>query len=177
MDTKLKGDVAEQTAILQALKRGWGVLRPVGDRLAYDLIFDVGGPLLRIQVKSAWFNPKTHNYVVDTRRTKTNRRVMKRAFYAVSDFDFASVYLPALDISSIFPVTAFSNYGSDIQLVEVAKRQRKPTSSQFREAWGMISQWAVVGETRQRYLSNSGKPRAVVIPSQGSANTEQGVET
>jgi hypothetical protein len=33
MDTKLKGDIAEQAAILQALKRGWGVLRPVGDRL------------------------------------------------------------------------------------------------------------------------------------------------
>jgi len=43
MDTKLKGDIAEQTAILQALKRGWGVLKPVGDRLPYDLVFDVSG--------------------------------------------------------------------------------------------------------------------------------------
>jgi hypothetical protein len=32
MDTKLRGDIAEQAAILHALKRGWGVLRPVGDR-------------------------------------------------------------------------------------------------------------------------------------------------
>jgi hypothetical protein len=32
MDTKLKGDIAEQAVVLQALKRGWGVLRPVGDR-------------------------------------------------------------------------------------------------------------------------------------------------
>jgi len=41
MDTKLKGDIAEQAAILQGLKRGWGVLKPVGDRLPYDLVFDV----------------------------------------------------------------------------------------------------------------------------------------
>ncbi len=42
MNTKQKGDIAEQAAILQALKRGWGVLHPVGDRLPYDLVFDLG---------------------------------------------------------------------------------------------------------------------------------------
>jgi len=40
VDTKLKGDIAEQAAVLHALRRGWGVLKPVGDRLAYDLVFD-----------------------------------------------------------------------------------------------------------------------------------------
>ncbi len=45
MDTKLKGDVAEQAAILQGLKRGWGVLKAIGDRLPYDLVFDVNGVL------------------------------------------------------------------------------------------------------------------------------------
>jgi PD-(D/E)XK endonuclease len=55
MDTKQKGDIAEQAAILEALKRGWGVLKPVGDRLPYDLVFDVAGKLVKVQVKSAWF--------------------------------------------------------------------------------------------------------------------------
>ena len=41
MDTKLRGDIAEQAAVLQAMKRGWGVLRPVGDRLPYNLVFDI----------------------------------------------------------------------------------------------------------------------------------------
>jgi PD-(D/E)XK endonuclease len=41
MDTKLRGDIAEQAAVIHALKRGWGVLKPVGDRLAYDLAFDI----------------------------------------------------------------------------------------------------------------------------------------
>jgi NADH dehydrogenase/NADH:ubiquinone oxidoreductase subunit G len=52
MDTKLKGDIAEQAVVLQALKRGWGVLRPVGDRLPYDLVFDIGSRLVKIQVKA-----------------------------------------------------------------------------------------------------------------------------
>jgi len=54
VSTKLKGDIAEQAAILQALQLGWGVLRPIGDRLAYDLVFDVQGILSKIQVKSSW---------------------------------------------------------------------------------------------------------------------------
>jgi len=53
MDTKLKGDIAEQAAILKALKRGWAVLVPIGDRLSYDLVFDAKGLLVKVQVKCA----------------------------------------------------------------------------------------------------------------------------
>lgn len=76
MSTKQKGDIAEQAAISPALKRGWGVLRPVGDRLPYDLVFDLDGCLVKIQVKTAWADQGSGNYMMDTRRTKTNRRVM-----------------------------------------------------------------------------------------------------
>jgi len=41
MYTKLKGDVAEQAVILKALKQGWGVSVPIGDRHTYDLVFDI----------------------------------------------------------------------------------------------------------------------------------------
>lgn len=78
MSTKLKGDIAEQAAILHALKHGWGVLKPIGDRLSYDLVFDVQGKLAKIQVKCVWFDESRGNYVVDNRRTKTNRRIMIR---------------------------------------------------------------------------------------------------
>jgi PD-(D/E)XK endonuclease len=113
MDTKLKGDIAEQAAILHALKRGWGVLKPVGDRLPYDLVFDVEGTLLKIQVKYAWFDEPSANYVVDNRRTKTNRRIMIRDVYKQSDFDFALVYVENLDLFYIFPVAVFIAYGSE----------------------------------------------------------------
>lgn len=59
--------------MLHALKRGWGVLKPIGDRLPYDLVFDIEGTLVKIQVKYAWLHEPSGNYVVDNRRTKTNR--------------------------------------------------------------------------------------------------------
>ena len=147
MDTKLKGDIAEQAAILHALKRGWGVLKPVGDRLPYDLVFDVEGTLIKIQVKYAWFDEPSGNYVVDNRRTKTNRRNMVREAYKQSDFEFALVYIEKLDLFYVFPVYLFIGYGSEIHLVEAEKRQRKPRSAEYRDAWDLIGQWGRREET------------------------------
>lgn len=146
MDTKLKGDIAEQAAVLHALKRGWGVLKPVGDRLPYDLAFDVEGTLIKIQVKYAWFDEPSSNYVVDNRRTKTNRRLMLREAYKASDFDFALVYVETLDLFYVFPVDVFIGYGSEIHLVEAEKRQRKPRSAKYRDAWDFILEAAVCKE-------------------------------
>ena len=89
MYTKQYGDIAEQAVALNSLKRGWGVLQPFGDCLPYDLVLDVDGRLVKIQVKFAWFDKAKGNYVVDNRRTKTNRREMVRSNYSLADFDFA----------------------------------------------------------------------------------------
>ena len=147
MDTKLKGDIAEQAAVLHGLKRGWGVLKPVGDRLPYDLVFDVDGVLIKVQVKYALFDEPSGNYVADNRRTKTNRRLMVREAYNRSDFDFALVYIDKLDLFYVFPVNVFIGYGSEIHLVEAEKRQRKPRSAKYRDAWELILQWALGDET------------------------------
>jgi PD-(D/E)XK endonuclease len=138
MDTKLKGDIAEQAAILQAMKHGFGVLKPIGDRLPYDLVFDVSGFLVKVQVKSAWLDLPSGNYVVNNRRTKTNRRVMLREAYQSSDFDFALAYVQEIDLFYVFPVNIFIGYGSEIHLVEAEKRQRKPRSAPYRDAWDLI---------------------------------------
>ena len=138
MDTKLKGDIAEQAVILQALRRGWGVLNPVGDRLPYDLALDISGKLIKVQVKSAWYDLKKGNYVVDNRRTKTNRRSMIRENYQEHDFDFAIIYISDIEVFYIMPCEVFINYGSEIHFVESVKRQRKPKSREDREAWNQL---------------------------------------
>lgn len=147
MNTKHKGDIAEQAAVLEALRRGWGVLHPVGDNLPYDLVFDVLGTLVKVQIKCAWFDEDTRNYVVDNRRTKTNRRIMVRGAYSQADFDFALAYLPDCNLFYVFPVDVFISYGSEIHMVETDKRQRKPKSVVYRDAWKLILQWAANEET------------------------------
>jgi hypothetical protein len=164
--TKLKGDITEQAAILHGLKRGWGVLKPIGDRLPYDLVFDVRGTLVKVQVKTAWFDESRGNYVVDNRRTKTNRRVMVREVYTPSDFDFALAYVPDLDLFYVFPVDVFISYASEIHLVEADKRQRKPRSAEYRDAWDLILHWAAHEETHVRQPVKFGEAVGGVTPSQ-----------
>lgn len=119
-------------------------MKPVGDRLPYDLVFDINGVLARIQVKSAWSSETTGNYVVDNRRTKTNRRVMLRERYTATDFDFALAYISDLDLFYVFPVAEFIRYGSEIHLVEADRRQRRPRSADFRDAWELMVGQAVI---------------------------------
>ncbi len=142
MSTKLKGDVAEQAVILKLLKLGLGVSKPIGDRLPYDLVVDIKGKLLKLQVKCAWVNSSDQNYCVDVRRTKTNRKIMKRSLYSENDFDFAIVHIPENNIFYVFPVKVFINFGSTLSLINNAKRQRKSKSANYYEAFDLLTKRA-----------------------------------
>ena len=137
MGTTEVGDIGEYAILLKALKRGWGVATPIG-KPPYDLIFDIKGKLIKIQVKSAWFDSKSQNYFVDPRRTKTNRRFMKRSSYSLSDFDFAICYISEKDLTFIFPVKIFISYKGTMNLQVTEKRQRRAKSEDYKEAWNLI---------------------------------------
>ncbi|MEM6398237.1 MAG: hypothetical protein AAF741_17940 [Bacteroidota bacterium] len=47
----------------------------------------------------------------------------------------------------MFPCNVFNSYGSEIHLVEADKRQRKPRSAAYREAWNLLLQRAALEET------------------------------
>lgn len=130
MDTKLKADIAESAVTTELLKRGFRVLKPVGDRLPYDLAVDRNGKLIRIQVKSAWFYRGA--YKVDARMTKTNRRIIIRKYYNKNDFDVAIIYIQDVNIFYIMPQQVFSSYKSEISFIEIARHQRKPESAAIR---------------------------------------------
>ena len=72
---------------------------------------------------------------------------MLREVYSAKDFQFAVVYLPGVELFYIIPVNVFISFGSEIHFVETVKRQRKPRSFVYREAWDLILQWATYGET------------------------------
>lgn len=146
MDTKLKADIAESAVITELLKRSFKVLKPIGDRLPYDLGIDLNGKLIRLQVKSAWFDGPNNTYVVDSRRTKTNRRRMLRKRYDASDFDFAILYIDDLHVFYVMPVAVFTSFSSSITLVETDKRQRKPKSTEYKDRWDLLSKWAPQSE-------------------------------
>jgi len=52
--TKQIGDYSEASFVAWCLRYGAGVSIPIGDRLPYDVIVDVLGTLIRVQVKTAY---------------------------------------------------------------------------------------------------------------------------
>lgn len=138
LNTKHKGDVAEQAAILAALKRGWSVSVPIGDRDSYDLVFDIAGRLLKIQVKAAWKDERSNTHYCGTRMMKTNRKVYKSAFYNANDFDFALIYVDDFGVFYVVPVSEFVKYRGDMTLAERDTIHKKPRSAKFREAWDLL---------------------------------------
>ncbi len=145
--TKQKGDIAEQAVILQALERGYEVLKPIGDRMPYDIVFDVNGHLIKVQVKSAWKDTKGSSYVVDARRTKTNRREMVRDYYSKGDFDFLIAFIADYRIFYIIPFSVYESYASSIYLVADDRTSRLPRTWIYREAWHLIEERARQKET------------------------------
>ena len=91
---------------------------------------------------------------------------MVRDLYHATDFDFALVYIAELDLFYVFPVEVFISYGSEIHIVEVDRRQRKPNSAMFRGAWELILHWAASKETLMRSPVKFGEAVGGVIPSQ-----------
>lgn len=150
MDTKLKADIAESAVRTELLKRSFRVLKPVGDRLPYDLALDLNGKLLRIQVKCAWYDSSADAYMVDARRTKTNRKRMLRGYYGSNDFDFAIVYIDKPQTFYVMPVFAFLTYKGTISFIVTKKRQRRPKSATYREKWDLLSEWAAQPVTAEQ---------------------------
>ena len=62
-DPNLKGNVAELKIAAEAARLGIPVLRPMTEHERYDLVFELGGGLQRIQCKSA---PRRGHVVVVT---------------------------------------------------------------------------------------------------------------
>ena len=50
----------------------------------------------------------------------------------------------------VLAVTAFATFRSSISLIEESKRQRKPRSAKYREAWHLLSKWATQSEMTEK---------------------------
>jgi PD-(D/E)XK endonuclease len=95
LSTDQKGAIAEAAIVLAAARMGIAVYRPLADGTRYDLIFDLGGRLERVQCKWA---PKRGEVLVirgsSSRRTASG---LRRRSYAPGEIDALAAYSADLD--------------------------------------------------------------------------------
>ena len=127
-DTKRRGEIGEAAFLAKAASLGFGVAKPWGDSERYDLIVDVAGRLLKVQVKSAHcvcaqpgggYHIRAHPH--------------QRTPYRVDEIDLLVAYIVPEDIWYIFPPHAFRTMKSLRLFPYRGKKMSK--LEQYREAW------------------------------------------
>ena len=98
--TDQKGIVAETKIAAEALAAGIGVAKPLGDE-RYDLIFDVGAQLLRVQCK--WAVKLGDVVIIRCRRVRRGREGLIRRYYLPEEIDAIAGYCAELDACYLLP--------------------------------------------------------------------------
>jgi PD-(D/E)XK endonuclease len=101
LTTDQKGAIAEAVIAAAALKLGVGVFRPVSDGHRYDLIFDLGPELVRVQCKCAVLGDSVLAIPCYSARRDGNG-YLKRP-YGEGEIDAIAAYSPDLDRCFFIP--------------------------------------------------------------------------
>lgn len=104
MNSNRKGNIAEAEIAAAALHEGVDVLKPIGEHVRYDLVFDLAGQLLRVQCKWAAFKRRAGVITVTTASSRRGRHGHIRAPYTAEEIDLIAIYCGALRRCYLIPV-------------------------------------------------------------------------
>lgn len=90
MDVNIYGCLAEYKIAIELLKRGYQVSKPLTDSSVYDLIAEIDGKLIKIQVKSTSQKPKKNLNGIPINMTRHRR-------YSTKDVDYYALWVDYYD--------------------------------------------------------------------------------
>jgi len=97
LTTNQKGALAETKIVAAAIELGIHVYRPVGEGGRCDLLFDLNGPLVRVQCK--WAAKRGNVLAVPCYSARRTRDGLARRFYTSDEIDAYAAYCRELDQS------------------------------------------------------------------------------
>jgi PD-(D/E)XK endonuclease len=109
MDSNTKGAVAEQAIVLAAPKLHIPVWRPVNEHGRTDLALDIGGDLLRVQVKWGRLSPAGDVVGAHLFTSRCTTRGHVRRTYMEHEVDLFAIYCGELDRCFLLPAHLLAN--------------------------------------------------------------------
>jgi len=106
LTTNQKGAIAEAAIAFAALEVGYDVYRPMFEGGRYDLIFDTGERLMRIQCKWAPLNGEV--LVIRSYSSRRNAEGLLRRPYVSGEFDALGAYCAAVGRCYLIPYEAIN---------------------------------------------------------------------
>ena len=123
LTTDQKGDVAETAIVHAAVKLGIGVLKPVTDGHRYDLIFDLGSRLLRVQCK--WAPRIGDTIVIRCQSSRRAREGLRARTYTAEEIDAIAAYSPDTGRCYLVPVSRVEGRRELRLRLEAAKNNQR----------------------------------------------------
>ena len=103
LDTNRKGAIAEAEIEAAAVRLGVPVLKPLAEHGRYDLGFEIGPQLLRVQCKWARFHPKEGVIKVQLQSSSCTPSGYICTSYSENEIDLLAVYCDDLDRCYLLP--------------------------------------------------------------------------
>ena len=132
--------IAELGIALHASKLGIRVLRPMAEGARYDLVFDLGATLIRVQCK--WAAHHGDVIKVPTRGSyHSPGRGYVRSTYSRADVDGIAAYCQDLDRCYWLPIDVFSGQSMvNLRLTATLNRQRAAVNMASEYEFGAVAQ-------------------------------------
>ena len=118
-----KGNIAEAAIALEAAKLGIDVLRPVDEHGRYDLAFDLGTQIIRVQCKWARLEGAVICVNLVTCRWTSTGPVRTR--YSADEIDAVAAYCEPLDRVFFVPASEIANRSSFYLRTEAPKNAQR----------------------------------------------------
>ena len=99
-----KGNIAEAAIALEAIKLGIDVLKPVAEHGRYDLLFDLGRRVLRVQCKWGALDRSAGIICVRVGGSRHTPAGYVRSTYSVDEVDAIAVYCDELEENFLVPI-------------------------------------------------------------------------
>jgi prevent-host-death family protein len=99
-----KGNIAEAAITLEAIKLGIDVLKPVAEHGRYDLVFDLGERLLRVQCKWGSYDREMGVVTVRVGGSRHTPAGYIRSTYSAGEIDAVAIYCEELKESFLVPI-------------------------------------------------------------------------
>jgi hypothetical protein len=103
LTTNAKGAIAETKIAAAATELGVSVLRPIVEHGRYDLAFEIGGELLRVQCKWGGLDRDGGRIKIQLQSTSWGASGYTSRSYRLDEIDLLAVYCAALDRCYLLP--------------------------------------------------------------------------
>jgi prevent-host-death family protein len=166
-----KGAIAEAKIAAAAIEVGLAVLRPVTEHGRYDLVFDLGFRLLRVQCK--WANVRDGVVQVHLAGSYLSPHGYVRSPYTVDEVDAVVAYSRELDQCYLLPVELVAGQHTvHLRLTPPRNSQRAGLNwAAHYEFAGAVAQWE---ERRRGTAEAAGSSPASSIPVTEASTAEVG---